>query len=171
MLLSLQIGFSFVRNEVACAILERTSFLEPSSKTNAQRYLKLLIVVPSFCPFTLISLWIPSLRCLSLVWSSQHRSPSYTLCRFCRDFQLGLLSSCSSSARASTVIGKPQIGNISAAYANLPIMFFQSIRHDPFEKNVEEGGWQKTSLPYSNCCSESFFLCCHSSALHHVALS
>ena len=32
------------------------------------------------------------------------------------------------------------IGNISAAYANLPIMFFQGIRHDPFEKNVEEGG-------------------------------
>ena len=42
------------------------------------------------------------------------------------------------SARAS-VIGKSQIGNISAAYANLPIMFFQGIRHVPFEKNVEEG--------------------------------
>ena len=52
--------------------------------------------------------------------------------------------------------GKPQIGNISAAYANLPIMFFQGTRHDPFEKNVEEGGGQKTSLLYSDCCSEPF---------------
>ena len=32
MLLSLQMGFSFVRAAVACAILERTSGLEPSSE-------------------------------------------------------------------------------------------------------------------------------------------
>ena len=41
MLLSLQIGFSFVKAAVACAILERTSGLEPSSETTALRYLKL----------------------------------------------------------------------------------------------------------------------------------
>ena len=35
-------------------------------------------------------------------------------------------------------------------------MFFQSIRHDPSEKNNEEGGWQKTSLPHSDCCSQTF---------------
>ena len=35
-------------------------------------------------------------------------------------------------------------------------MFFQGIRHDPFEKEVEDGGWQKTSLPYSDYCSELF---------------
>ena len=62
-------------------------------------------------------------------------------------------SSCSSSARAS-VIGKLQIGNISAAYVNLPLMFVQGIRHGPFEKNVKEGGCKKTSLPYSDYCSE-----------------
>ena len=33
MLLSLLMGFSFVRAAVACAILERTSDLEPSSET------------------------------------------------------------------------------------------------------------------------------------------
>ena len=38
MLLSLQMGFSFVRATVACAILERTSGLEPSSETTAPRY-------------------------------------------------------------------------------------------------------------------------------------
>ena len=42
MLLSLQMGFSFVRAAVACAILERTSGLEPSSETTAPRYLKLV---------------------------------------------------------------------------------------------------------------------------------
>ena len=49
-------------------------------------------------------------------------------------------SSCSSSATASDIIGKLQIDNISATYANLSIMFLQSVRHDLFEKNVEEGG-------------------------------
>ena len=38
------------------------------------------------------------------------------------------------------MIGKLQIGNISAAYADTSTMFFQSVRHDPFEKNVDEGG-------------------------------
>ena len=34
-------GFSLVRAAVACAILERTSGLEPSSETTAPMYLKL----------------------------------------------------------------------------------------------------------------------------------
>ena len=50
-LLSLQMGFSFVRAAVACAILERTSGLEPSSETTAPRYLK-IVTVPNTCPFT-----------------------------------------------------------------------------------------------------------------------
>ena len=43
MLLSLQMGFSFVRAAVACAIIERTSGLEPSSETTTPRYLELLL--------------------------------------------------------------------------------------------------------------------------------
>ena len=43
---------------MASSILGRTSGLEPSSKTTAPRYLK-LVVVPTFSPFTLISLWMP----------------------------------------------------------------------------------------------------------------
>ena len=58
MLLSLQLGFSFVRAAVACAILERTSGLEPSSETTAPRHLK-LVTEPNFCSFTFISLWMP----------------------------------------------------------------------------------------------------------------
>ena len=54
MLLSLQMGFSFVRAAVACAILERTSGLEPPSEATAPGYLK-LVTVPKFCPFTFIS--------------------------------------------------------------------------------------------------------------------
>ena len=70
MLLSLQMGFSFVRAAVACAILERTSGLEPSSETIAPRYLK-LVIVPNFCPFTFISLWMPlALFVISLVFSA-----------------------------------------------------------------------------------------------------
>ena len=38
-LLSLQMGFNFVRAAVACAILARISGLKPSSETAAPRYL------------------------------------------------------------------------------------------------------------------------------------
>ena len=48
MLLSLQMGFRFIRSAVACAILERTSGLESSSETTAPRHLK-LVTVPNFC--------------------------------------------------------------------------------------------------------------------------
>ena len=44
MLLSIQMGFRFVRAAVACAILERTSGLDLSSETTAPRYLKLVTV-------------------------------------------------------------------------------------------------------------------------------
>ena len=41
-------------------------------------------------------------------------------------------------------------------------MFFQSIKYDPFEKNVVDSGWQKPCLSYSDYCSESFSPRCHS---------
>ena len=55
MLLSLQTDFRFVRTAVAGSILERTSGFEPLCETIAPMYLK-LVAIPSFCPFTLISL-------------------------------------------------------------------------------------------------------------------
>ena len=48
MLLSFQIGFSFVKAAVACEIVKRISGLEPSSETTAPRYLN-LVTIPSFC--------------------------------------------------------------------------------------------------------------------------
>ena len=135
MLLSLQMGVSFVRAAVACAILERTSGLEPSTETTALRYLK-LVTVPNFCPSTFISLWMSlALFVISLVFSGLI-SILYLVQVLLR-LSTRASSSCSSSARASM---SSQIGNISAAYANLPIMLFQGIRHDPFEKNVEDDG-------------------------------
>ena len=69
MLISLQICFSYVRAAMALAILERTSGFEPSYETTAPRYLK-LVRVPSFCAFTLISLWMSlALFVISLVFS------------------------------------------------------------------------------------------------------
>ena len=70
MLLSLKMGFSFVRAAVDCSILERTSGLEPSSETTALRYLK-PVTVPYLCPFTFIYLWMPlALFVISLVFSA-----------------------------------------------------------------------------------------------------
>ena len=98
MLLSLQMGFNFVRAAVACAILERTSGLEPLSETTAQRYLK-LVTVPNFCPFTFISLWMPlALFVISLVFSALI-SILY-LVQVLSRLSTRASSSCSSSARA-----------------------------------------------------------------------
>ena len=33
-------------------------------------------------------------------------------------------------------------------------MSFEGVCHDPFQKYVEEGGWEQTSLSDSNRCSE-----------------
>ena len=57
----------------------------------------------------------------------------------CRDFQLGLLVPALPQLER-LCHRKPQIGNISATYANLSIMFFQKISHNLFEKDVEEAG-------------------------------
>ena len=48
----------FERAAETYAILERISSFESSPETIAPRYLKFL-TVSSFCPFTLISLWVP----------------------------------------------------------------------------------------------------------------
>ena len=99
MLLSLQMGFSFVRAAVACAVLERTSGLEPSSETTAPSYLK-RVTGPNFCPFTCISLWMPlTLFVIGLVFSALI-SILYLVQVFSRLF-IRASSSCSSSARAS----------------------------------------------------------------------
>ena len=131
-MLSLHIGFCFVRAAVAYAILERTIGFEHLSETIAPRYLK-LVTVPSFCPLNFISLWMPlALFVISLIF--QHLSPFYALYRFFCDFERGNI------VPALLQQGKPQTCDSSAAYANLTIMFFQSTRHNPFEKNVEKCG-------------------------------
>ena len=68
-LLSFQTGFNLVNATVACAILQSISGLEPSSVTAEPRHLK-LVTVSCFCPFTLISLLMPLVYCLSSAWSS-----------------------------------------------------------------------------------------------------
>ena len=57
MLLSLKMGFGFLRAAVAYAILKRVSGFEPSSETIASRYLK-PVTVPSFCCFNLYLLYL-----------------------------------------------------------------------------------------------------------------
>ncbi|MEW8545334.1 MAG: hypothetical protein AB2693_17570 [Candidatus Thiodiazotropha sp.] len=109
--LSQQIVFSFVRTEVACAILEKTSCLESSFQTFAPRYLKLVKVL-TFCLVTLFCLGMT----LALFVITQFGSLS-------ADLHL-----------IPYVIVKPQIGKISAAYANSNAMLFKSTRHDPFDK-------------------------------------
>ena len=134
-LLSLQMNLSFQRAAVACAITERSS--EPLSKTTTPKYLELITVL-SFCPFTFISLWMPlALFVIRLVFSAL-MSTLY-LVQVLSRLSTRVPSSCSSSARAPCY-QQTKIGYITAATAHISIMFFLGIRHDSFEKDVEEGG-------------------------------
>ena len=140
MLVSLQIGYSFVRVTVAVAILERISGFEPSSETTAPRCVK-LVTVPSFCPFTLISLWICHIGAvchqIGLHSIDLHLIP----CAIFSTLSAWASTSCSSSATAY-MSSANHFDNISATYVNLSIMVFQSIRirYDLFETNIEEDG-------------------------------
>ena len=128
MLLSLHIGFSFVRAAVACAILERTSGFQPSSETIASRYLK-LVIVPSFCPLNSISLWMPLvLSVISFVFLALTSILYLVQVLFLSRLSTGASSSCSSSSRAS-MYWQTADWYGSSTYGNLFIMFFQSIRH------------------------------------------
>ena len=112
MLLSHQMGFSFVTAAVDCETLERIFGLEPSVETTAPRYLK-LVTVPSFYPFTIISLWMPLVLFIICLVLSALISILY-LVQVLSRLSIRGSSSYSSSARAS-VISKLQTGNISAA--------------------------------------------------------
>ena len=67
MLLSFQTGFSLVNAAVICAVLESISGMEPSSDTTEPWYLK-RVTVSSFCTFTLISVLMPLVFVISLVF-------------------------------------------------------------------------------------------------------
>ena len=97
-LLSLQIGFSFVRAAVACALLKRIFGLKPSSETTALslRYLKLLALrMP-------LMLFVISLVCSVLI------SILYLVQVLFRLSTRGS-SSCSFSARASMSPAKSRL--------------------------------------------------------------
>ena len=96
MLLSLQMGFSFVRAAVAGAILERTSGLEPSSETTAPRYLKLLALRMPLMLFVISLVYSVLIAILYLVQVLFRLST--------RDS-----SSCSFSARASISPANPRL--------------------------------------------------------------
>ena len=119
MFLCQQIGFSFVRTAMASEILERTSGFVPPSETTTQRYLN-LITIPSFRPVALMSLWMSlALYVINLVFSAVI-SIIYLVQVLSRLYTRAATLFVSYSI---FVIGKLQIGNISASYANLSIIF------------------------------------------------
>ena len=59
MLLSIQIGFSFVKAAVACAVLESISAIESSPEAIASRHLKLVTVFQLLSFHLNLSLWMP----------------------------------------------------------------------------------------------------------------
>ena len=137
MLLSLQMCFSFVRAAVACAILERISGLRQSSETTAPRYLK-LVTVPSFCPFTFISLWMP-LFVISLVFSALIFFILY-LVKVLSRLSTRASSSCSSSARASISSANRRLVIFLPPMLTFPSCSSRASDMIRSRKNVEEGG-------------------------------
>ena len=67
------------------------------------------------------------LRCFSLFLSSLHWSRSYTLCRFCRDFLLGLLALDSADVGGTfTQDSKVEYIFCGASYGSEPSLFFSN---------------------------------------------
>ena len=138
MLLSLQMGFSFVRIAVACAILERISGLEASSELTAPRYLK-RVTVPSFCPFTIISFCMPlALFVISFVCSALI-SISY-FAQILSRLSTYTSSSCSSSFRVNLSSANRRLVMFLLPNRKLSIMFYQRIRQDLYEKTLKSVG-------------------------------
>ena len=137
MLLSLQMGFSFIRAAVACAILERTSGLEPSSETTAPRYLK-LVTVPNFCPFTFICLWMPlALFVINSVFSALIYI--LYLVQVLSRLSTRAFSSCSSSARASILSANRRLVIFLPPMLTFPSCSSRASDLIRSRKKVEEG--------------------------------
>ena len=124
-------GFSFVRAAVACSITHLRQLL--------QGYLKLL-TVPVFCPFTLISLWMPLVLIIVIRFVfSALISISYLVHVLLRP---STSFSCSSLATESM-----PWANYSRLMLVLPPMltffipFSQGIRHKPFKKILKPFNW------------------------------
>ena len=83
MLLSFQTGYNLLNADIVRDILESISGLEPSSVITEPRFLK-LVTVPSFCPFTLISVLLPLVffcHQLGLLGTDLHAVGCERLCR------------------------------------------------------------------------------------------
>ena len=146
--LSLQIGFRFVRATVACAVLKRTSGLKSSSETTAPRYLK-LVTVPSFCSFTFISLWMPLAPfVISLVFSAVV-SILY-LVQVLSRLSTRASSSCSSSARASMssanrrlVLFLPPMLTLPSSWVRYPVWQHTFFSPSAFSRRAVVSYWRK----------------------------
>ena len=114
MLLFLKIGFSFDRAAMACSIPES----KPSSDTIARRYLK-IVTAPSFCPLTLISLWMP----LALIFIGFVFSALISILYFVETFNKAS-SFCSSSARASMLTANRRLVMVLSLMLNFQLYYY-----------------------------------------------
>ena len=148
--LSLHIGFIFVRAAVACSVLERTSGFEPSSETLVKDTWSLSC--PKLLPFKRdlpLDLWMPLALCvISFVFSAL--SPFYALCSLSRlstrVLSFALLQQSINSH------GQTQIGN----------GFFRYFHHvlsrasDIILRENVEGGWKEDILVWLQLLFEPF---------------
>ena len=126
-LLSLKIGFSFDRAAVAYAIPES----KPSSDTIAPMYLK-LVTAPSFCPLTLISLWMP----LALFFISFVFSALISILYFVETFNWAS-NFCSSSARASMLSANRRLVMVLPLMLNFPLFSCRASEIDLSRKTLK----------------------------------
>ena len=115
---------------MVCVILERISGYKTSSETIASRYMYLKLVM--VFRVLLFPLDLP----LDAVGAVYHQ---FDLLSTDLHFIPWVLLF---SELEQLCIGKTQIGDISFAYANLSIMVFQSIKHDPSRKILKRMGDQ-----------------------------
>ena len=130
-------------SKLASALKELQLLAQSLRKSSATTPWSLkLVTVPSFCPFTLIYLWMS--LALFVIWSSQHCFLSYTLCRFCRYFQLGVLLPAFPQLD-HLCHWQPQIGYISVVYGICPSCSFRALDVIPLRKLLKRVGDRRHS--------------------------
>ena len=91
--------------------------------------------------------------CFSSTLSSGHWSACRRLWKLCRDAHL-ILPVLVYLLLTIDVISKAETGDCFASNADSATVSFKGVSHDHFQKYVEEGGWEYTSLSDSSFCSK-----------------
>ena len=163
MLLSLEIGFSFLRAAVFLVQPLKESLVKSHHLTQLLQGTVKLVTVTSFCPLTFISLWMPlALFVISLVFTALI-SILY-LVQFLSRLSTRAFSSCSYLARESISYANCRLVIFLPAMLTFPSCSSRALDMIPLRKMLKRVGDRRHT-----CLTPTVVLnlCCHSYEQHY----